>query len=497
MTRGRLSVLTGAARALLVAEAHRVVRRDYDAVLTPGRQRACDVRRTLEHLGPFYIKVGQILSTRPDMVSQDMIDELRKLHDRVSVQPFSLFQPVLAAELGPRWERNFADVDIEHPLGAASLAQVYAVTLTDGRPAVVKVQRPGVGALMRTDMALLRRFLTLLTHRFPHLTAAVDVPAMMDILFEAMTAELDFTLEAQNMARARAAVCEFKHLDIPEVLHVTPRVMVQSRAPGCSVRDADPTAFSDEERTAVAHDVLAYMYRSYFVEKFFHADPHPGNIFVHPGEKASLIDWGMVGRIDRRTSTALMLMLVNLAMNDGTGVARAWIEFGHATPGADIPSFVHDMEALVPKVANASLAELNFGVTLTGVLRSSAGRGIRTNPMIGVLGKSVANLEGSVRHLAPELGITETFKEELPHLMAKIAGEYAGEHQLARIALETAILGDNLLEQGLAVLKDTANRQLTVHIGEIGTGRTNRVPRYTALALAALALWRYHRRTLS
>jgi ubiquinone biosynthesis protein len=494
MGRGRLPVLASAAGHLLATEVARAVRQRDDTVPTSGQQRASDVRRTLEHLGPFYIKVGQILSTRPDLVSQDMIDELRKLHDRVSVQPFSQFRPVLEAELGPQWERNFADIDVEHPLGAASLAQVYAATLTDGRHAVVKVQRPGINTLVRSDMALLRRLVKLATHRFERFNAVVDLPAMLGIVFDAMRTELDFTVEAQNMTAARATVCGFKFLDIPHVLHATPRVMIQSRAPGCSIRDADPTAFTDEDRVGIGRDLFSYAYNSYFVERFFHADLHPGNIFVHPNGKASLIDWGMVGRIDRRTSMALMLMLVNLAMNDGAGVARAWIEFGHATPWADIASFVHDMEALVPRLTKASLAELDFGITLTSVLKSSTKRGIRTNPMVALLGKSVANLEGSVRHLTPELGITETFQDELTGLMTKIACEFTSEQQLARKALEMAFLSDSILEQWRAVLKDTANRQLSVQIGPIGAaaGRS-KIPQLSAFALAAWALCRSRR----
>ncbi|SDD57003.1 ABC1 kinase family protein [Actinokineospora iranica] len=492
MSRSRLRVLTGAVSHLLAAEARRAVsqRDSGDESSTLGQQRAREFRRTLERLGPFYIKVGQMLSTRPDVVSQDMIDELRKLHDRVSVAPFALFEPVLEAELGPRWERRFADVDIERPLGAASLAQVYAVTLADGRPAVIKVQRPDIGTLVRSDMALLRRLVKLAGNRSPRFTAVVDLPAMLDIVFDAMRAELDFTVEAQNMATARAVTSEFKYLHIPDVLQATPRVMIQSRAPGCSIRDADPATFTDDERVGIGRDLFAYAYRSYFVEKFFHADLHPGNIFVHPGEKASLIDWGMVGRIDRRTSMALMLMLMNLAMNDGTGIARAWIEFGHATAWADIPSFINDMQALAPKVTHASLAELDFGVTLTNLLKCSTKRGIRTNPTVALLGKSVANLEGSIRHLTPELGITETFKDEVAGLMAKLACEFTSEQQLARVALDTAFLGDSLVEQSRTVLKDAANRQLTVQIGRPAAGGKGRALHISALALAAFAVWR-------
>jgi len=463
-----------------------------------SRQRARDVRRTFEALGPFYVKLGQILSTRPDIVSDDMIAELQNLHDRVSVQPFDVFRPVLEAELGTGWERNFSEIDVDRPLGAASLAQVYAVRLRNGQPAVVKVQRPGIDSLMRADMALLHRVARLVARTAPRFNAVVDVPAMMGVVFDVMRAELDLTVEAQNMEKARRAIGSFKYLNIPDVLHVGPRVMIQSRAPGCSIRDADPAAFSDADRQGIGRDLMAYMYHSYFAEKFFHADPHPGNLFVQPGEQAYLLDWGMVGRLDRRTGMAIMLVLLNLAMNDGRGMARAWMEFGHPTAWADIPSFLHDMEALVPRIVGASLEDLDFGITLTRVLKSSTKRGIRTNPMIAVLGKSFANLEGCVRLLTPELSITSTFQDELPGIMQKVAGELVSAERIARSTLESALAAEGFLEEARSFLKDLANRQFTVEVNQsIRPDAPRQVPKYVALAAIAMALRRAWRSTSS
>ncbi|PGH51293.1 ATP/GTP-binding protein, partial [Streptomyces sp. Ru87] len=272
-----------------------------------------------------------MLATRPDFVPQSMIGELEKLHDQASPAPFSDFEPVLADELGPGWAHGFRDIDTEQPLGTASLAQVYRAVRRDGSPVAVKIQRPGVGAVVAEDMRLLQKVSRIAARAAPRFNDVVDIRAILGVVFDAMRPELDYLVEARNMEHALAASEGFQHVTVPRVLTATPRVLVQSLAPGCSIRHADPGAFPAQEREAIGRDLLAFMYRGYFVDRIFHGDPHAGNIFVHPGEPATVIDWGMVGRIDRPMSNSILLLLLNLAMNDGAGTARAWIDMGSCT----------------------------------------------------------------------------------------------------------------------------------------------------------------------
>ncbi|MEV2253487.1 AarF/UbiB family protein [Streptomyces sp. NPDC050147] len=463
---GRLSQVSRVFRRLAAEELSRSVRNGrpgrpgtFDGRAQQRSERAQSVRRAFEQLGPFYMKVGQILSTRPDIVPDYVIPELEKLHDNACVLPFSELQPVLREELGANWARELRDIDTQQPLGAASLAQVYRATLADGRPAVVKIQRPGVRETVVQDMAILRRGARLTGRLAPRFTAVVDVEAMLEVLFEAMRPELDFTTEARNMRRAAELTASFKHLAVPEVLLATPRVLVQSLAPGRSIRHADQDAFSTHERMGIGEDLLAFVFRGFFVDRFFHADLHPGNVFVAPGEKATLIDWGMVGRTDRRTGMLLMLILLTLAQNDGHGLAKAWVELGHATPWAKLGAFSSDMAALVPQIADAPLEELNFGLTLTRVLTCSTKRGIRTSPTVAVLGKAFANVEGSVRYLAPELSLIEVFKGEMQNAMLSLAAETVSKEQMARTALELMLGIGAVTDQvsGLARGRHSAN----------------------------------------
>ncbi|MGW4232661.1 ABC1 kinase family protein [Streptomyces sp. NPDC004980] len=463
------------------------------------RQRARALRTALEDLGPFYVKIGQILSTRPDMVSPVVMEELRNLHDEVREQPFHELEPVLEQNLGPDWKRYFDDIDTERPLGTASVAQVYRVTLHDGSPGVIKVQRPGIRETVLSDMALLRRAARLIPRAAPRFGTVVDIESMLGNVFDAMEPELDFTKEAANMERAREALRGFDRLTVPRVLAATPGVLVQSMAPGVSVARADGIDLEDHDRVAVSRQLIAFMYRGYFIERFYHADPHAGNVFVSPDGQATLIDWGMVGRIDLRSSMRLLLVLMAVSQNDGHGLARAWVEMGRTTPWSDIPGFSQDMAVLVPKISGASLRDMNFGVMLTSVLEKATKRGIASCPAVSLLGKSFANLEGSVRCLAPELTLVDIFEREIPRIMLHIARETASPLQTARRALEGTLAQMGAAEQVRAVVDDMANRDLALQYGEVhrpralGGRKAGSTP-YGLLALGAMAVYLDHRR---
>ncbi|MFJ8314096.1 ABC1 kinase family protein [Streptomyces sp. NPDC094147] len=462
-----------------------------------AQRRARAVRKALESLGPFYVKLGQILSTRPDMVPPSMIAEFQNLHDQVDVQPFSMFEPVLESDLGPDWKLRFDDIDTSRPLGAASLAQVYRVTLPGGRPAVVKIQRPEIREAVRADMALLRRASRIVARAAPRFNEVIDVEAMLGSIFDAMEPELDFTGEARNMEEGREAARDFRTLAVPEVLSATPRVLVQSMAAGMSVRHLDRRAFSDSERTDIGKDLLRFMYRGYFVQRTFHADPHAGNVFALPGGPATLIDWGMVGRLDKRTSLQLLPLLMALAQNDGHGLARAWADMGKLTAWANLPAFAADMAALVPKISNASLGELNFGVSLTTVLEKATKRGIGSAPSISLLGKSFANLEGSVRCLAPELSLAEIFKGEVRGIVMSLLGEFISLEQLGRTAMDLMVTATTSPEQLRGLLADASNRRFALQVHQPRTPASlggERGSYWGLLALGAMALLLDHRR---
>ncbi|MGI5341102.1 ABC1 kinase family protein [Streptomyces sp. CA-181903] len=466
-----------------------------------SRERAVRLRSALERLGPLYVKLGQVLSTRQDLVPEAVAAELESLHDRTTPLPFACLEPVLEEELGPGWRERFSDLDTRRPLGAASVAQTHAARLRDGRPVVVKVQRPGVRAVMSTDMRLLSTAVRLLARRTPLLNATVDFSAMLHVVFDAMRHELDFTLEAANMDAARRAVAPYGLLRVPETVLVTPRVLVQTRAPGVSIRDADAGSLAPEVRGEIGGQLLTFMCQQYLLDRAFHADPHPGNVFVAPDGVTTLIDWGMVGRIDRHLSLALAMTLLGLAANDAQIVARNWPEMGRPMPWADLAGFHQDMTILVPALHNVPLERLRFGASLASLLKYSTARGIQTNPMIGLLSKSFSNIEGSVRLVAPRLSVTEVLVRSVPRVVRAFTREALSEQHLGYQALQALALGENLLRDLRTVTRSLAGGELTVQIMPVQRRFSLaehhdalRHRRLTRAALAASALWWWRRR---
>ncbi|MFF5106694.1 ABC1 kinase family protein [Streptomyces sp. NPDC000134] len=449
----------------------------------PSRERrARRLRGTLEELGPLYIKVGQILATRPDFVPQYVMDELAQLNDRVTVSPFSWFVPALQEELGADWEHRFSDFRTGEPLGTASLAQVYRATLADGSPCVVKIQRPGATGTVLGDMKVMRHAARVLRTALPEFSHVVDVGAMLEVLFKAMEDELDFTREARNQKDARKLARRYKRLRVPKVITATPRVLVMRLADGESVSRLKEGVPSASARKKIARDFMSYMFRGYFVDRFFHADPHPGNLLLSADGKGHLIDWGMVGRVDTSTSAALLGVFLALVRNDGPGLARQWMSLGSATPGSDVSGFIGDITREVPHWSDASLEELNFGVALTSVLRYSTRRGVRTTPMVSVVGKSLANAEGSVRGFHPKLKFSELLRTVLPDVMGDLVRERCTLEQGSEYVLYLMGLAQHAPGELQRLRTDLAERQLTVHTRSQAADSARRSAAAAALA---------------
>src|SRR5437588_179523 len=300
----------------------------------------------------------------------------------------------------------------------------------------------------------------------PDFNDVMDLEAMLDVIFSSMRPELDFTIEAENMDDFRDRVEDFETLSIPDVLYATPRVLVQGLAPGKSIRDVNREDFPEEQREQIGRDLMTFMFWGFFVDRKFHADPHPGNVFISPDGEANLIDWGMVGKIDLNLSISLAVVLLSMGLNDGTSLARTWIEMGRATKRADIAGFINDMGRFVPGIAGQSLERFNFGVQLTSILKFSSKRGIAAPPAVASLGKSFANMEGSIRYLAPHISITDVFEDEFNMISQALARELMSPEFATRAGAQTILMLLNGPAQARGVLADMANRDLTLRLGQ-------------------------------
>jgi ubiquinone biosynthesis protein len=464
------------------------------------RARARSIRETLERLGPLYIKVGQMLSTRPDLVSQTVIDALQDLHEQVMVRPFSEFEPVLERNLGSHWRYRFTEIDTEVPLGAASIAQVYRAVQNDGQEVVLKIQRPGVAASTRLDMEILAQAVKLAMKRAPNIAEIFQPEAMLEVVFTAMRPEIDFTAEAANMDEFRDMLEQFEHLRVPDVLDVTQEVLIMTKAPGVSIRECVLEDFSEKERELIGRDLCAMLFHGFLVDGLFHADPHPGNVFVAPGEPATVIDFGMVGRIDRRMALGYTRFMMATALNDGEAAGRAALEMGTLTSRANVPGFLSDMQRYIPTMANQSLQNMEFGSNFNDFLVFCTKRGIAVNPAIALFGKATANLEGSLRRLAPEITPFDVFRDSMGGILKDQAKQMVAEEEILRIANEAFFASRSIPEQVRYLAQSVVNGQFVLRtrddsasIHEDREDARARAMRRTIMGVAAGAIW-YDRR---
>lgn len=471
---------------------------DVDAV---ERERARALSRALERLGPFYIKVGQLLSTRPDIVSPAVVDALQNLHEQVEVRPFSEFEPVLAANLGAAWRSGFREIDTERPLGAASMAQVYRAVDHDGTEVAVKIQRPGVAAAVRMDMEILGQAVRLVSRRAPGMAEIFQPDAMLEVIFSAMRPEIDFTVEAANMEEFRRLLRSHELLRVPDVHRATREVLVMTRAPGTSIRECNLDDFSRAEREEIGRAIVGMVFRGFMVDNIFHGDPHPGNIFVAPGQPATIIDFGIIGRIDRPTSLGYTRFMLGMALNDGAAAGRAALEMATLTSRSDVAGFLSDMQRYIPTVSNVALGKMEFGNSFNQFLTFFSRRGIAVNPAIALLGKASANMEGSLRRIAPELNLFDVFRDTMGSILRDQAGKMLEGSELLRLANEAFMAAHAMPEQMRYLAGAIVNGQYVLRVRDetqlVHEAREDaraRAMRRTLVGIAAAALWLRHRR---
>jgi predicted unusual protein kinase regulating ubiquinone biosynthesis (AarF/ABC1/UbiB family)/nucleotide-binding universal stress UspA family protein len=362
--------------------------------------RARRLRSALEELGPTFAKLGQILSTRPDLVPPDVVDELAKLQDDVAPLSEEEIVHVMEQELQVPWEDVFESIE-PTPLAAGTIGQVHRATLENGDDVIVKVQRPRAREEITRDLGLLELFAEKALDR-EALRGAVDIPALVQHLSDSLRRELDFTQEAAHIDRMRDVLAAYTRLGVPSVYHElsTSRLLVLEFVDGVPLRESVDSA----ERREAGRQLLEAFYKQVLVEGFFHADPHPGNM-LWTGDKIVLIDLGMVGELDPEARELLIVLLLAFARNDPQFLSEAVLLLAGEERRADL-----DMEALERDFAEfieqfhvASLQDIQIGPMLDGMIRIAASHGIRLPASLALSGKAFGQVQLAIAELDPSL----------------------------------------------------------------------------------------------
>lgn len=368
---------------------------------------ALRLRLALEELGPTFIKFGQILSTRPDIVPDEFIEELLKLQDEVAPFPFIEAVKVIESELKKPVNELFTTID-EKPIAAASISQVHRAVTIDGREVMVKVRRPGIEELIDTDIVILGYIAKLLLKYIPE-SRLYDPAGMVDEFSNTIRKEMDFTLEASYMQRFRENFSKEPRLVIPEVIwDLTGRgVLTMDRVQGIKI---DKVALLKEkgiDTERVAHLVADLFFKQVFEAGLFHGDLHPGNIFVMSESQIALVDFGIVGRIDDQMRRYLADILIMFATEDFEGLTKVYQTMGILPEHIDKTSFEREYYDIITHYFGRPLRCVKMGELLMDYIRLAARHNIMLPRDLLLFDKCLIELEGLARLLYPDVNILD------------------------------------------------------------------------------------------
>ena len=358
---------------------------------------AQQLRAALDEMGPTFAKIGQALSTRPDLLPPEIIEELATLQDAVSPLTQEQVVGVMEAELCVPWEDVFESIDPE-PLAAGTIAQVHRATLTGGTRVVVKVQRPNARTDIERDLALLQAFARRAEKR-DGINQLVDVAGVVDHLSTSLVRELDFSREAESITRMHDVLRPYPRLGVPTLYPElsTSRVLVMEEVAGLPLNAAPAGA----ARTEAARQLLESYFHQVIAVGFFHADPHPGNL-IWRDDRLYFLDFGMVGDIDEETRELLMLLLFALWRNDPRLLADVAVALSGSGPPAG-PGFERELAALMTRYHSASLADISLGVVLQEMTQTALRHGVRLPASLVLASKALAQMQMAAAGLDPSL----------------------------------------------------------------------------------------------
>jgi ubiquinone biosynthesis protein len=442
----------------------RMLGRKEKVEVSPEAQRASTARRfrmLLNDLGPTFVKLGQILSTRGDLLPAEFIDELSMLQDQVEPIPLEQVHEQIRASLGKEVQELFAHID-PTPLAAASIAQVHRAVTKAGEEVVVKVQRPGISERIDSDLAVLRSLARLLEAVVEE-TGVYTPTGIVDEFDKAIHEELDFVNEASNIRAFLANHADRPYLKIPRVYDElsSRRVLTMEFIRGGKISQAK---LAEEDRKALARNIVEASFRQLFDDGLFHGDPHPGNLLVLEGNRLALLDFGVVGRLTKPMQETLVMLCLAVALKDSDSVARILYRVGVADARANLVGFRNDIESILGQHLPTTLGQVDARTLLRDLLDLAVKYRIRIPKEYALLSRASVSTEGMLRSLYPEMNILEM---ALPYAKELLVGRYDPSQLqggLMKALLRFQSLASDLPTQLSQILLDLESGKFTVTV---------------------------------
>ena len=468
------------------------IRRGRDPRIPP----AVRLRLAIGELGATFIKLGQMASTRADLVPPEFVLELAKLQDSAPPVPVAEVVRTIAEDLGQPVERCFQRFDM-HPLASASIGQVHAAWLPDGTPVVVKVRRPGVVEEVERDLEILDR---LATWAQSHTTFGHDhdlLPIVAEFAYT-LRNELDYVREGRNAEHLGKAFMDDPSVWIPGVhwSHTTARVLTLDRVGGIKVSDLDGLDRLGVPRRAVAENAVRMFLHQLLELGFFHADPHPGNFFIQPDGSIAVVDFGMVGRVSEPVRGHLLRAGLAALEQDPESLAEELFALGVAGRRADRAAFVRDLDHLIARYHGRSIGELSAAVVTRELSGIAFRHGLQLPGELAMLMRVVAMSEGLGLMLDPEFRYLEYASPIIKKHWQGKRSLRAGAARFGRAAVDAAELGLELPRRAGRLLGRMERGELELNVRHEGLGRltvelqgmTNRLALAMILAASVVAL---------
>ncbi len=441
--------------------------KDADGEALARHTREARMRLALTELGPTFIKLGQLLSTRPDLVGRPLANELRALQDSAPADSPTVVRQTIEEELGQPVSQVFASFD-DQPLAAASIGQVHAAVLPNGQQAVVKVQRKGIARMVRRDLEVLG-VIAQLMERTPDFTPyrpAETLAEMQRVLLR----ELDFGREERNLQHFANRFHDDPRIHIPQPHSewCTPRVLTMERLHGAKLDAVDRLEELGFDREKVARNGAELYTEMIFDDGFYHADPHPGNVMLLPGNVIGLLDFGMVGRIDEQLREGIEEILMAIVQRDSIHLAAVISRLGKTPLGHDPTTFRTELADYVNHYATQSLDTFDLTGALTEMIDIVHRFSISLPPQISMLIKTLVTLEGTAKALSPQFNLVEVIRPMQRKALLRRLSPQRRIQKMRRVYMELEHLAAVLPRRTMDILEQIQSGNFDVHLDHRG-----------------------------
>lgn len=435
-------------------------------------QRPEELVEDLKKMGPTYVKLGQLLSTRPDLLPENYLQALANLQDDVETVPYEEIQKIFEEEIGVKINKAFELFDPK-PLASASIGQVHLALLPSGRKVVVKIQRPGVRKNFIEELETLKNMADLaVTHSKVAKKYALD--DVIEELRFILLNELDYNKEAQNLVILKENLKEFKNLIVPSPVaeYSSSKVLTMDFIDGKKITSLGNLKKIETDFTSVINDLVEAYMKQIIVDGFVHADPHPGNIHVTADDKVALMDLGMVAKFSPKIQEKIMMLLVGMTKKDGDDITDALLEISeYDSAKVNLDHFRKNINRLVMDSTSTNAEDMETGRILLQMNRIAADEGIKLAVELNILGKVLLNMDQIVAVLTPKYDLQKAIRRFMEKMVNKKMQQELKPENAYAFLLDNKKLLENLPGRLNKITENLANNQLELKINAIDEDR--------------------------